>query len=189
MNYRRRREKELRQRRRPTKSRSKNRNSTSSVPSDSWFSSNDEQNNDEPEDNDGFYDDDEGGETDTLLSSRRFSTDSSVMNPHQRLSRSPESSSSSRPSGAAAMLGRLVPCGAEQGKVKESFAVVKKSEDPRGDFRKSMAEMVVEKGLYDAAELEQLLHCFLSLNSTQHHRAIVAAFADVWEALFSEERT
>lgn len=84
------------------------------------------------------------------------------------------------------MLSRLVPCGADQGKVKESFAVVKRSADPRGDFRRSMAEMVVEKGIYDAADLEQLLHCFLSLNSRHHHRAIVAAFGDIWEALFPE---
>lgn len=174
---------ELRRRRKPRKSKSKSRNSTSSVASGSWFSS-DDQENDEREDN-GFYDE-EGDDTDTLLSSRSFSTDSSTMKPRRRPCTSPESSSSSRPSGAAAMLSRLVPCGGGEGKVKESFAVVKKSEDPRGDFRRSMAEMVVEKGLYDAVELEQLLHCFLSLNSRQHHRAIVAAFADVWEALFPD---
>lgn len=66
----------------------------------------------------------------------------------------------------------------------ESLAVVKQSEDPRADFRRSMAEMVVEKGIYEAGDLEKLLHCFLSLNSQHHHRAIIAAFADVWEALF-----
>ncbi|KAI0493153.1 hypothetical protein KFK09_027429 [Dendrobium nobile] len=71
--------------------------------------------------------------------------------------------------------------------MRESTAVVKRSEDPRRDFRRSMVEMVVEKGMYDADELEELLRCFLSLNSRHHHVAIVAAFADVWEALFSDD--
>ncbi|KAK8962797.1 hypothetical protein KSP40_PGU013379 [Platanthera guangdongensis] len=66
----------------------------------------------------------------------------------------------------------------------ESLAVVKQSEDPRADFRRSMAEMVVEKEIYGAEDLEKLLQCFLSLNSQHHHRAIIAAFTDVWEALY-----
>ncbi|KAG0458496.1 hypothetical protein HPP92_023323 [Vanilla planifolia] len=70
------------------------------------------------------------------------------------------------------------------GVTSKSLAVVKQSEDPRADFRQSMAEMVVEKGIYDVADLEELLHCFLSLNSEHHHRSIVAAFQDVWEAIF-----
>ncbi|XP_020588386.1 transcription repressor OFP7-like, partial [Phalaenopsis equestris] len=76
---------------------------------------------------------------------------------------------------------RLSPCLGGEG---ESLAVVKQSEDPRSDFRRSMAEMVVEKGIYEAKELEQLLHCFLSLNSQHHHQAIIDAFTDVWVALF-----
>ncbi|PKA53619.1 hypothetical protein AXF42_Ash009115 [Apostasia shenzhenica] len=67
---------------------------------------------------------------------------------------------------------------------RESVAVIKRSADPRADFRRSIAEMVVEKGIYDAGDLEQLLQCFLSLNPEHHHGAIVAAFADVWEMLF-----
>nr|CAD1837789.1 unnamed protein product [Ananas comosus var. bracteatus] len=73
---------------------------------------------------------------------------------------------------------------AAEGRVGESFAVVKRSEDPRGDFRRSMAEMVVEKEIYDAAGLEQLLRCLLSLNDRRHHRAITAAFGDIWDAVF-----
>ncbi|KAG0492688.1 hypothetical protein HPP92_006086 [Vanilla planifolia] len=68
-------------------------------------------------------------------------------------------------------------------------AVAKQSVDPRGDFRRSMAEMVEKKEIYDIADLEQLLHCFLSLNSRRHHIAIVAAFADVWEALTLDAST
>ncbi|CAA6653571.1 unnamed protein product [Spirodela intermedia] len=58
------------------------------------------------------------------------------------------------------------------------------SEDPYGDFRRSMMEMVVEKRIYDEGELEQLLRCFLSLNSQRHHAAVLRAFAAVWAAVF-----
>ncbi|WOK93101.1 transcription repressor OFP7-like [Canna indica] len=61
-----------------------------------------------------------------------------------------------------------------------AVAVVKQSEDPREDFRRSMVEMVVEKKIFDAVGLEQLLSCFLSLNSRDHHAAIVAAFEDIY---------
>lgn len=79
-------------------------------------------------------------------------------------------------------VGRLIPSASPA--VKESFAVVKLSEDPGEDFRRSMAEMVVEKKLYDVEGLEQLLCCFLSLNSRHHHAAIVAAFEDIWDTVF-----
>ncbi|MQL83004.1 hypothetical protein Taro_015504 [Colocasia esculenta] len=76
-------------------------------------------------------------------------------------------------------------CGAAlEGKVKESFAVVKRSEDPYNDFRRSMVEMVVENQMSEEGDLEQLLHCFLLLNSHHHHPAIVLAFSDVWATLF-----
>ncbi|RLN39314.1 OFP transcription factor [Panicum miliaceum] len=65
------------------------------------------------------------------------------------------------------------------------FAVVKRSDDPRGDFRRSMAEMVVGRGIYDADGLERLLRCFLALNDRRHRRDIVAAFGDVWEAILA----
>ncbi|MCL7050087.1 hypothetical protein MKW94_030218 [Papaver nudicaule] len=71
-----------------------------------------------------------------------------------------------------------------EGKVKESFAVVKKSEDPYEDFRKSMMEMILEKQMFESKELEQLLHCLLSLNSRHHHPIIIQAFSEIWEFLF-----
>ncbi|KAI3920560.1 hypothetical protein MKW92_039625 [Papaver armeniacum] len=74
-------------------------------------------------------------------------------------------------------------CKAE-GKVKESFAVVKKSEDPYQDFRKSMMEMILEKQMFESKDLEQLLHCLLSLNSKHHHPIIIQAFSEIWEFLF-----
>ncbi|KAL6867664.1 hypothetical protein ACP4OV_015688 [Aristida adscensionis] len=73
----------------------------------------------------------------------------------------------------------------EEAAVGGSFAVVKRSDDPRADFRRSMAEMVVGRGIYDADGLERLLRCFLALNERRHRRDILAAFGDVWEAVFS----
>ncbi|XP_018468837.1 transcription repressor OFP8 [Raphanus sativus] len=67
----------------------------------------------------------------------------------------------------------------------ESFAVVKKSHDPYKDFRTSMVEMIVERQIFAAAELQQLLQCFLSLNSLQHHSVIIQVFLDIYGALFS----
>ncbi|XP_068655534.1 transcription repressor OFP7-like [Aristolochia californica] len=76
-----------------------------------------------------------------------------------------------------------IPCSMD-GKVKESFAVVKRSEDPYEDFRRSMLEMILEKQMFNADDLVQLLPCFLSLNAEVHHGAIVEAFSDIWEIFF-----
>ena len=54
------------------------------------------------------------------------------------------------------MLKKLILCTVE-GKVKESFAIVKKSEDPLGNFWQSMVDMIVEKQLLEKKDLEQLL--------------------------------
>ncbi|KAI4327576.1 hypothetical protein L6164_020018 [Bauhinia variegata] len=86
------------------------------------------------------------------------------------------------------MFQRLIPCRVE-GKMRESFAVVKRSEDPYEDFRMSMMEMVVEKQMFEKKDLEQLLHCFLSLNSSRHHGIIIEAFTEIWEALFCTRPT
>ncbi|XP_010249737.1 PREDICTED: transcription repressor OFP8-like [Nelumbo nucifera] len=72
-----------------------------------------------------------------------------------------------------------------KGKLQESFAVVKSSSDPYSDFRTSMVEMIIEKQIFAAKDLEQLLQCFLSLNSFHHHKVIVEVFSEIWEALFS----
>ena len=72
-----------------------------------------------------------------------------------------------------------------KGKVKDSFAVVKRSSDPYGDFRASMVEMIIEKQIFGARELENLLQTFLSLNSHHHHDVIVQVFTEILETLFS----
>ncbi|KAL3527085.1 hypothetical protein ACH5RR_011741 [Cinchona calisaya] len=78
---------------------------------------------------------------------------------------------------------KLIPCSVD-GKVKESFAIVKKSEDPYEDFKRSMMEMILEKQMFEEKDLEQLLQCFLSLNSRHYHGLIIEVFAEIWEAMF-----
>lgn len=73
-----------------------------------------------------------------------------------------------------------------QGMVKESMAVVKKSEDPYEDFKKSMMEMIMEKQIFEARELEELLHCFLTLNSRHYQGVIVEAFSEIWKLVFTD---
>ncbi|PKU62050.1 transcription repressor OFP8-like [Dendrobium catenatum] len=70
-------------------------------------------------------------------------------------------------------------------KRREGFPVLKKSSDPYSDFRSSMVEMIVERQIFGAQELERLLHSYLSLNSPEIHSAIFRAFADISKVLFS----
>ncbi|KAG9151034.1 hypothetical protein Leryth_003141 [Lithospermum erythrorhizon] len=62
----------------------------------------------------------------------------------------------------------------------ESFAVVKASVDPEKDFRDSMMEMIIENNIRTSKELEDLLACFLSLNSDEYHDLIIKAFEQIW---------
>jgi len=62
----------------------------------------------------------------------------------------------------------------------DSFAVVKCSLDPQQDFRDSMIEMIKEKEISQPEEMEELLACYLSLNSNEYHDIIIKAFRQVW---------
>ncbi|KAE8691734.1 Transcription repressor OFP6 [Hibiscus syriacus] len=64
-------------------------------------------------------------------------------------------------------------------KIVDSIAVVKDSNDPYNDFRHSMLQMIVEKRIYSEDDLQELLRCFLELNSRCHHRLIVEAFTEI----------
>lgn len=80
---------------------------------------------------------------------------------------------------------RLLPWKVAGRVVRESMAVVKRSENPYQDFRRSMVEMIREKRLEEeAGELEQFLRCFLSLNYRAHHPVILRVFSDIWDFLF-----
>ncbi|PKU79159.1 transcription repressor OFP3-like [Dendrobium catenatum] len=62
----------------------------------------------------------------------------------------------------------------------DSFVVVKYSSDPKGDFRESMVDMIVENNLFSLKELEELLSCYLLLNSSEYHDLIVEVFEKIW---------
>ncbi|KAF0891873.1 hypothetical protein E2562_011272 [Oryza meyeriana var. granulata] len=59
------------------------------------------------------------------------------------------------------------------------------SENPYGDFRSSMAEMVAAHGLRDWEGLEELLAWYLKLNAKGVHGVIVGAFIDLLVSLAS----
>ncbi|KAG0461385.1 hypothetical protein HPP92_021682 [Vanilla planifolia] len=144
--------------------------------------------------------DDEDEDSGTFFSSRSFSSEFSdfckTTERKKKKGRKPSSSSLRRRRAARGLY-----CGwaydgyrplvsistAEKRKEKEetktAFSVVKLSTDPYGDFRYSMVEMIVEKQIFGARELQWLLHTYLSLNSLQNHPAILRAFADVSQAL------
>ncbi|KAL2484937.1 Transcription repressor OFP4 [Abeliophyllum distichum] len=62
----------------------------------------------------------------------------------------------------------------------ENFAVVKSSQDPQKDFRESMVEMIVENNIRASKDLEELLACYLSLNSDEYHDMIIKVFKQIW---------
>ncbi|OAY24161.1 transcription repressor OFP2 [Manihot esculenta] len=62
----------------------------------------------------------------------------------------------------------------------QSFAVVMSSVDPQKDFRDSMMEMIIENNIHTSKDLEELLACYLSLNSKEYHHLIVKAFEEIW---------
>lgn len=129
-----------------------------------WFSSDDEREEDDED------------ETDTLFSSRSFSSDSSGSRRQRRRARRRRKNRSEV---------RVLPMDSDDGNNMEgSFAVVKKSSNPHGDFKSSMVEMIVEKQLFGVEDLERLLQCFLCLNSHHHHKVIVEVFTEILEALF-----
>ncbi|KAL1292455.1 hypothetical protein HN51_060889 [Arachis hypogaea] len=62
----------------------------------------------------------------------------------------------------------------------DSFAVVKCSMDPQQDFRDSMMEMIVQRKISRPEEMEELLACYLTLNSSEYHDIIIKVFREVW---------
>ncbi|KAF5201567.1 Transcription repressor ofp4 [Thalictrum thalictroides] len=62
----------------------------------------------------------------------------------------------------------------------DSFAIVKSSFDPQRDFRESMVEMIMENNIRASKDLEELLACYLSLNSNEYHDIIVKVFEQIW---------
>ncbi|KAF8086510.1 hypothetical protein N665_0622s0006 [Sinapis alba] len=67
--------------------------------------------------------------------------------------------------------------------VLESFAVMKRSVDPKKDFRESMVEMIEENNIRASKDLEDLLTCYLSLNPKEYHDLIIQVFEQIWRQL------
>ncbi|KAE9610802.1 hypothetical protein Lal_00021169 [Lupinus albus] len=65
-------------------------------------------------------------------------------------------------------------------KLSDSFAIVKSSFNPQKDFRESMMEMIIENNLRASKDLENLLACYLSLNSDEYHDLIIKVFKQIW---------
>ncbi|KVH94134.1 transcription repressor OFP1 [Cynara cardunculus var. scolymus] len=78
---------------------------------------------------------------------------------------------------------RIVQKSAQKKTLSESFAIVKSSFDPQKDFMVSMMEMIVENNIRASKDLEDLLACYLALNSDEYHDVIVKAFEQIWFAL------
>lgn len=74
---------------------------------------------------------------------------------------------------------RTSPVSKKKGIVK-SFAIVLSSVDPEKDFRESMVEMIMENKMKEQKDLEDLLACYLSLNSSEYHDVIIKAFEKTW---------
>ncbi|XP_058184878.1 transcription repressor OFP8-like [Rhododendron vialii] len=127
-----------------------------------WFSSDD--------------DDEDNDDRTTLFSSKSLSSDSS-----ESFRRKKAAYRRRRASKRGSEAGSV----RSEGKVKDGCVVVeKRSSDPYDDFTTSMVEMIVEKQIFGARDLEDLLETFLSLNSHHHHRVIVEVFTEICDALF-----
>ncbi|KAL4187558.1 hypothetical protein AMTRI_Chr09g39570 [Amborella trichopoda] len=66
-------------------------------------------------------------------------------------------------------------------------AVVRVSEDPVRDFKRSMVEMMVEKGVLGIEGMKAVVDALISLNAPEQHCLILRAFMEIWESGMSEE--
>ncbi|KAK6936262.1 Ovate protein family, C-terminal [Dillenia turbinata] len=73
-------------------------------------------------------------------------------------------------------------------KISGCLSVVKESNDPYFDFRNSMLQMILENNIYSGDDLQELLTCFLRLNSADHHETIIQAFQEIWNGASSAAR-
>jgi len=64
-------------------------------------------------------------------------------------------------------------CGAFSG---DTICAVKLSKDPFSDMRASILEMIQNVGVHDWDEMEELVYCYIALNSPDLHGIIANAF-------------
>ncbi|KAM7274795.1 hypothetical protein ACFE04_016661 [Oxalis oulophora] len=72
-------------------------------------------------------------------------------------------------------------------KIVDSIAVEKDSNDPYGDFYHSMLGMITEKEIYSKDDLQELLKCFLELNSATHHDIIIQAYKEIYKGVVARK--
>lgn len=60
------------------------------------------------------------------------------------------------------------------------FIVVKSSVNPWMDFRESVMDMIAENGIREEKDFEELLTCYLVLNSSEYHALIIEVFKKIW---------
>ncbi|KAF8413425.1 hypothetical protein HHK36_001408 [Tetracentron sinense] len=63
----------------------------------------------------------------------------------------------------------------------DSICAVKYSKDPFSDLRESIIEMINDVGVRDWDEMEELVYCFVVLNSSEIHGFIGDAFLSLWQ--------
>ncbi|XP_002982310.2 transcription repressor OFP3 [Selaginella moellendorffii] len=74
-----------------------------------------------------------------------------------------------------------------RGPASNAIPLVMESCDPYNDFRVSMEQMVRENGIFEWPELQELLYCYIALNSPDQHESIKLAFADLVAELHLED--
>ncbi|OWM67065.1 transcription repressor OFP1-like [Punica granatum] len=105
----------------------------------------------------------------------RINSNSPRIVPRQKTQGSQRKSSVSASSSSSAGSGNR-----RRRSVSDSFAIVKSSADPKRDFRESMVEMIMENDIRASKDLEELLACYLSLNSDEYHDVIISVFKQIW---------
>uniref|UniRef100_A0A7N0VBA9 Transcription repressor n=1 Tax=Kalanchoe fedtschenkoi TaxID=63787 RepID=A0A7N0VBA9_KALFE len=73
------------------------------------------------------------------------------------------------------------PCkgGPPQAVLGDSIAVEKQSVNPYSDFQQSILQMIFQRRIDSKSDLQELLNCFVQLNTPLHHQTIIKAFIDL----------
>jgi uncharacterized protein (TIGR01568 family) len=75
----------------------------------------------------------------------------------------------------------------KQSPLMNTVAVEKDSEDPYHDFKHSMLQMIFENEIDSEDDLQDLLRCFLHLNSSCYHGVIVKVFNEICHEAFPDK--
>ncbi|KAG9149101.1 hypothetical protein Leryth_010694 [Lithospermum erythrorhizon] len=68
----------------------------------------------------------------------------------------------------------------------DAIVVSKYSKDPYQDFQQSMLQMIFENEIHGEDELQELVKCYIQLNSPCHHQTIIKAFKKIWNNVISK---